>query len=106
MSVLAVEYAKKSQYKQAFQVLKEDAESDYKKVLLSPESDFAKNLLSVESESIKVSALPKIVEQATQVEPPAKAEQVLSQALEVAKTIKSRDDNCDRYWVHTIKTKK
>ncbi|MEH1893470.1 MAG: hypothetical protein V7K92_30010 [Nostoc sp.] len=74
LTVLAVEYAKKSQYEQAFQVLKEDAESDYKKALLSSESDFAKNLLSVESESIKISALPKIVEQATQVEPPAKAE--------------------------------
>ncbi|MDF5739247.1 MULTISPECIES: tetratricopeptide repeat protein [unclassified Nostoc] len=91
LSVLAVEYAKKSQYKQTFQLLKENAESDYKKALLSSESDSIKTLLFYDSEYVKVSALPKIVEQATQVEPPAKAEQVLSQALEVAKTIKSRD---------------
>lgn len=89
--VLAVEYAKRSQYKQAFQVLKENAESDYKKALLSSESDSIKTLLFYESQSIKALALPKIVE-ATQSEPSATAEQVLSQALEVAKTIKSRDD--------------
>ncbi|MEH2277614.1 MAG: hypothetical protein V7K40_23190 [Nostoc sp.] len=90
MSVLAVEYTKKSQYEQAFQLLKEDAESDYKKAFLSSESDSMKKLLFYDSEYVKVSALPKIVE-ATQSEPSAKAEQVLSQALEVAKTIKSRD---------------
>ncbi|MEH2078959.1 MAG: hypothetical protein V7K89_02765 [Nostoc sp.] len=91
LSVLAVDYAKKSQYEQAFQLLKENAESDYKKALLSSESDSIKELLFYDSESIKAFALPKIVEQATQVEPPAKAEQVLSQGLEVAKTIKSRE---------------
>ncbi|MGV0105679.1 tetratricopeptide repeat protein [Nostoc sp. DSM 114167] len=91
LSVLAVEYAKKSQYEQAFQLLKEDAESDYKKALLSSESDSIKELLFYDSEYVKVSALPKIVEQATQVEPSVKAEQVLSQALEVAQTTKSRD---------------
>ncbi|MEH1841744.1 MAG: hypothetical protein V7L20_24110 [Nostoc sp.] len=92
LRVVAVEYAKKSQYKQAFQVLKENLESDYNKALLSSEPDYIKALLLLNSESNKALALPKIVEQATQVEPPAKAEQVLSQALEVAKTIKSRDD--------------
>lgn len=92
LGVVAVEYAKKSQYKQAFQVLKENLESDYNKALLSSESDFIKARFLLKSQYIKALALPKIVEQATQSEPPAKAEQVLSQALEVAKTIKSHDD--------------
>ncbi|MEH1858074.1 MAG: hypothetical protein V7L21_08735 [Nostoc sp.] len=92
LGVVAVEYAKKSQYKQAFQVLKNNLDSDYNKALLSSEPDSIKTRFLLKSESIKAKALPKIVEQATQSEPSAKAEQVLSQALEVAKTIKSRDD--------------
>ncbi|WP_292872810.1 hypothetical protein [Nostoc sp. LPT] len=92
LGVVAVEYAKKSQYKQAFQVLKENLESDYNKALLSSESDSIKARFLLKSQSIKALALPKIVEQATQSKPSAKAEQVLSQALEVAQTIKSRDD--------------
>ena len=91
LGVVAVEYAKKSQYKQAFQVLKENLESDYNKASLSSEYDSIKTRFLLKSQLIKALALPKIVE-ATQSESPATAEQVLSQAFEVAKTIKSRDD--------------
>lgn len=78
LGVVAVEYTKKSQYEQAFQVLKEDVLKEKAETILSNPNGTL--------------VLPKIVEQATQAEPSAKAEQVLSQALEVAKTIKSRDD--------------
>ena len=74
LGVVAIEYAKKSQYEQAFQVLKEDVLKEKAETILSNPNGAL--------------VLAKIVEQATQAKPSAKAEQVLSQALEVAKTMK------------------
>ncbi len=106
LGVLALQYAKKSQYEQAFKVLKE-LDKPYVKVYKSKawadlavdygakrqyEQAFKVLKENVESDSNKALALTKIAAQATQVEPSTKAEQVFSQALEVAKTIKSRDD--------------
>ncbi|MEH2072260.1 MAG: hypothetical protein V7K47_29610 [Nostoc sp.] len=104
LGVLAFQYAKKSQYEQAFKVLKElDKPFLYKSRAWTNlaidygakrqyEQAFKVLKENVDFDSDKALALPKIVAQATQVEPSAKAAQVLSQAHEFTQTFKNRDD--------------